>query len=539
MLLNRWKIRTQITVGFAIGLAIFTVIGIITYRGTQRLIAASQQEAHTYQVLNEAEEILSLVKSAETGQRGYLLTSETAYLEPYNRARSMLPDHIDRLRTLVSDNPTQQVYLQTLESLVAQKLAELENTIRLRQTQGANAALAVVKTDEGKQIMEQLRNLVTQMKEREGALLQARSQAAATSARQTLNSVRYGMPVGIILLALIGYVLSRQISRPLSRVSRVARQVAEGDLTQSVERTHDTTEVGQLLAAFQSMTKNLNGLIAQAQRSGIQISTSTTQIAAAGRQLEATVNEQSASIHEVNATSRQIAMTAGELAKTMDNVAATARTTTESASSSQMNLDKIQGAMQNLVLATRSISSKLKVMDEKANNINTVVTTITKVADQTNLLSLNAAIEAEKAGEYGAGFAVVAREIRRLADQSAVATLEIEQMVKEMQGSVSSGVMEVDKFSREVGHYVEEVGNISLQIAGFIENVQGLTPRFSRVSQSMDEQYRGAEQISTAIAQLSDASAQTVQSLQETNNALTLLDDAAQGLQREISQFKV
>jgi methyl-accepting chemotaxis protein WspA len=539
MLLNRWKIRTQITVGFAIGLAIFTVIGIVTYRGTQRLITASQEEAHTYQVLNEAEEILSLVKSAETGQRGYLLTSEIAYLEPYNRARSTLQGHIDRLRTLVSDNPTQQVYLQTLESLVAQKLAELENTIRLRQTQGANAALAAVRTDEGKEIMDQLRNLVAQIKERENKLLQARSQVAAISARQTLNSVRYGMPIGIILLALIGYILNRQISRPLSRVSRVARQIADGDLTQSVERTRDTTEVGQLLAAFQNMIKNLNGLIAQAQRSGIQISTSTTQIAAAGRQLEATVNEQSASIHEVNATSRQIAMTAGELAKTMDNVAATAHTTTEAASSSQMNLDKIQGAMQNLVLATRSISSKLKVMDEKANSINTVVTTITKVADQTNLLSLNAAIEAEKAGEYGAGFAVVAREIRRLADQSAVATLEIEQMVKEMQGSVSSGVMEVDKFSREVGHYVEEVGNISTQIAGFIENVQGLTPRFSRVSQSMDEQYRGAEQISTAIAQLSDASAQTVQSLQETNNALTLLDDAAQGLQREISQFKV
>jgi methyl-accepting chemotaxis protein WspA len=178
-------------------------------------------------------------------------------------------------------------------------------------------------------------------------------------------------------------------------------------------------------------------------------------------------------------------------------------------------------------------------MDEKANNINTVVTTITKVADQTNLLSLNAAIEAEKAGEYGAGFAVVAREIRRLADQSAVATLEIEQMVKEMQGSVSSGVMEVDKFSRDVSYYVEEVGNVSHQITGFIENVQGLVPQFGRVSQSMDEQYRGAEQISTAIAQLSDASAQTVQSLQETNNALALLDDAAQGLQREISQFEV
>lgn len=538
-MLNRWKISTQIAAAFTLGLTVFTVLSIISYQGTEQLIASARQETHTYQVLNEVEEILSLVKDAETGQRGYLLTNDSSYLTPYNQARTAIQPRIDELRRLVQDSPTQQNYLQTLEPLVAQKLAELDNTIRLRQTKGANAALSVVQTDRGKELMDRLRDVVSQMKTRERDLLQVRAQMAETSARQTLNSVKYGMPLGILLLAIIGTILNRQISRPLARVSRVARQVADGDLTQSIDRTRDTTEVGQLLAAFQNMIKSLNALIAQAQRSGIQISTSTTQIAAAGRQLEATVNEQSASIHEVNATSRQIAATAGDLAKAMDTVVVTAHETTEAAANSQTNLNKIQGAMQNLVLSTRSISSKLNVIDEKANNINKVVTTITKVADQTNLLSLNAAIEAEKAGEYGAGFAVVAREIRRLADQSAVATLEIEQMVKEMQGSVSSGVMEVDKFSRDVGRYVEEVGNVSDQIEGFIQNVQGLEPRFSMVSQRMDEQHRGADQISIAIAQLSDASAQTVQSLQETNNALAQLEDAAQGLQREISQFKV
>ena len=538
-MLNRWKIGTQITVGFALGLAVFTAIGIASYRGTRQLIETSRQETHTYQVLNEVEQILSLAKDAETGQRGYLLTSDARYLDPYNQARSTIQSRLNDLRTLVKDNPAQQNYLQTLEALVTQKMGELDNTIRLKQTKGANAALSVVQTDQGKQLMDQLRDVVAQMQTEERTLLQTRSQAAEASARQSLDSVKYGMPLGILLLALIGILLNRQIARSLSRVSTVAQQVANGDLTQSLEFSEHQTEVGQLMAAFQNMTKSLNALIAQAQRSGIQISTSTTQIAAAGKQLEATVNEQFASIHEVSATSRQIASTAGSLAKSMDTVAETARTTTATASQSQANLDKIQAAMQNLMQSTHSFSSKLKIMDEKASNINSVVTTITKVADQTNLLSLNAAIEAEKAGEYGAGFAVVAREIRRLADQSAAATLEIEQMVKEMQSSVSSGVIEVNRFSREVGQSVEEVGHVSAQIAGFIEEVQGLAPRFVRVSQSMDEQYRGAEQISTAIAQLSDASSQTVQSLQETNSALTQLDDAARGLQREISQFKV
>jgi len=538
-MLNRWKIGTKIGAGFALGLAVFITLGIVSYRGTERLISTARQEKHTYQVLGELEEIFSLLKDAETGQRGYLLTGENRYLDPYNQARTAMPARIDQLRLLVKDNQIQESYLQTLEPLIAQKFAELDTTIRLKQTKGADAALKVVRTDQGKRLMDQMREVVSRMEVGERNLLQTRSQTAETTARQTLDIVMYGMPLGILVFILIGVVLNRQITDPLNHVSKVAQQVASGDLTQLLKGTQNQTEVGQLLSAFQNMTKSLNALITQAQRSGIQISTSVTQIAAAGRELEATVNQQVASMHEVTATSRQIAATAGTLAKAMDDVAETAHATTEAASDSQTNLEKIQAAMQNLVLATHSISAKLKIMDEKANNINNVVSTITKVADQTNLLSLNAAIEAEKAGEYGAGFAVVAREIRRLADQSAVATLEIEQMVKEMQSSVSTGVMEVDKFSKEVGQYVADVGGISVQIAGFITDVRSLAPQFGVVSQSMDEQYRGAEQISSAIAQLSDASHQTVQSLQETNNALTQLDDAAQGLQREISQFKV
>nr|WP_304949706.1 methyl-accepting chemotaxis protein [Verrucomicrobium spinosum] len=113
-----------------------------------------------------------------------------------------------------------------------------------------------------------------------------------------------------------------------------------------------------------------------------------------------------------------------------------------------------------------------------------MVTTITKVADQTNLLSLNAAIEAEKAGEYGRGFAVVATEIRRLADQTAVATSDIEQMVKEMQSAVSAGVMGMDRFSEEVRRGAEVVDQVGTQLTEIIEKVQTLTPSFETVNEA-------------------------------------------------------
>lgn len=282
-----------------------------------------------------------------------------------------------------------------------------------------------------------------------------------------------------------------------------------------------------------------NALIRRLQQSVVQITTSATQIAASGKELEATVAEQLASTNEVTATAQEIATTSRKLVSTMEQVAGMAQTTAVSANDSQNELAEMSNVMQQLSEATTSISSKLGVMNKKAGNINNVVVTITKVADRTSLLSLNAAIEAEKAGEYGAGFAVVAREIRRLANQTAVATLEIEQIVKDMQSAVAVGVMEMDKFNKSVGDSVDRVSKISNQVEKVINQVQSLPPQFERVSQGMEEQSEGAQQISEAMEQLSQASHQTVDALRETNSALEQLEDAAQGLRREISRSKV
>lgn len=528
------KITNRILLGYSIPLLFLIALSAIVYSSTTRTFQLQAQAQEAERNIRDTDALVDGVNRMVAGGRGYyIFSSQPNFLDVYNAGRKLA---IEKAQTLQNaSNPKVRSSVAGLTQLVDQYDETFQNAFRLinqRNLAGARAELAKPRVVE---VLEQRNRVISEL-ESELAQIQ---RSVDDAQGFLLRLIVVGTIIAVISTIAVGLLNSLPLKRELPKVVDAAEAIADGNLTYSLAETKDKTEVGQLLAAFQNMVKSLNGLISQAQRSGIQISTSTTQIAAAGKQLEATVNEQFASMNEVNATARQIAMTAGSLAKSMDAVVQTAEETTHAASNSQTNLDKIQSAMQRLVYATNAISSKLKVMDEKANNINTVVTAITKVADQTNLLSLNAAIEAEKAGEYGAGFAVVAREIRRLADQSAVATLEIEQMVKEMQSSVSGGVIEVDKFRGEVKQYVDEVGNVSEQIASFITEVQGLTPQFVTVSQSMDEQYRGAEQISTAIAQLRDASQQTVQSIQETNYALTQLDDATRGLQREISQFKV
>jgi methyl-accepting chemotaxis protein WspA len=340
-----------------------------------------------------------------------------------------------------------------------------------------------------------------------------------------------------------GIFFSNTIAKPLGAkiagVVDIAKKISAGDLTSQISLADQPDEVGQLQNAFYTMNKDLNGLVNRIQQSGNQITNSADQITASGRNLEATVAEQVASTNEVTATAHQIAATSRELVKTMEQVAVMAEQTTVAAGNSKDNLAHIDAVMRQLLAATQVISSKLEVMHLRANNISRVVTTITVVADQTNLLSLNAALEAERAGEYGAGFAVVAREIRRLADQTAVATLEIEQMIKEMQAAVSTGVTEMDTFNRSVVASVEDVSKIGEQVAQVIQQVQGLTPRFEQVSQSVDEQSQGAQQISEAMEHLSQASQQTAGSLRETNHALEQLDEAAHSLKTEIARFKV
>ncbi|XGV97159.1 MAG: methyl-accepting chemotaxis protein [Leptolyngbya sp. BL-A-14] len=323
------------------------------------------------------------------------------------------------------------------------------------------------------------------------------------------------------------------------KINEKVAEDAEASATQAIKRSRVWAVAAMVIGPLTAIVFGRflsKALIRRIQKSVVQITTSATQIAASGKELEATVAEQLASTNEVTATSHQIAATSKTLVQTMDQVASMAQATAHAANDSQDELGDMEGVMRQLLDATTSISSKLGVMNSKANNINNVVVTITKVADQTSILSLNAAIEAEKAGEYGAGFAVVAREIRRLANQTAVATLEIEQIVKDMQSAVTVGVMEMDKFNKSVTDSVDCVSKISDQIGDVISKVQSLPPRFEQVGQSIEEQSEGAQQISEAMGQLSQASEQTADALRETNNALDQLDDAARGLQAAITR---
>jgi methyl-accepting chemotaxis protein WspA len=381
-------------------------------------------------------------------------------------------------------------------------------------------------------------------------IIQDAARAVEVASREeeetTYKEIRFWSDLTIILsitsvstFGLIGWFLIRSIVNSAQLLLARLHQMASGasDLTARLS-VDGRDEMGELAEGINAVIGKIHGIVSKVREASLQLLSVASQIAATARNQEQTVNNLSTSTTQVAASVREISATSKDLSGTMNEVSQSAGHAADLAASGRDNTTRMATEMKQLVESTASVSAKLGMIREKADSINAVVTTITKVADQTNLLSINAAIEAEKAGEYGRGFLVVAREIRRLADQTAVATLDIETMVKQMQDAVSAGVMQMDKFADEVRSGVGQVTKINQMTWEIITEVQTLSSRFKLVNEGMRNQTIGAQQINDAMSQIADGTRRSLQSLQDFERATAHLRASVEGVTQEIALFK-
>jgi len=493
-MLNQMNFKQRLLLTYSAPALLFVFLSGLVYTTSHHTREIYAQTKRSQKTILETNEMMLRASMMARQIRGYLLVGNAeGASESFDKQKNLFQESAKRGEILIKDNPNpqQQEKFKNMLQLESQFEELSKRTFQLR--------------DQGKQ-QEAVTTYLTESKSNLGQF-DVLNQEFAKTELDELNK------------------LNEEVEKNFNLIKLASLAIIAIALV--------------LAYLIFDLTNNLTSLILQIQQSGIKITSSATQIAASGKQLEATMTEQVASTNEMAATVKEIAASSGQLVKTMDEVEYTSQATAQGTGESQQDLIHMEKTMRMLAEATNTISSKLGTISDKANSINSIVTTITKVADQTNLLSLNAAIEAEKAGEYGTGFAVVAREIRRLADQTAVATLDIETMVKEMQGAVSTGVMEMDKFTKDVERGVDDVRNIGGKLESIIGQVQTLTPRFQQVSSSMEGQSEGAQQISQGMVQLSEATSQTTQSLREINSAIRELNETAQGLRQRISGYKV
>ncbi|MFM8292007.1 MAG: methyl-accepting chemotaxis protein [Planctomycetia bacterium] len=336
---------------------------------------------------------------------------------------------------------------------------------------------------------------------------------------------------------LAGLWLVRSIADPVWQALGLAESIAAGDLTVRVNEG-GTHEMGRLLSAFGRMTRSLGGLIGRIQSAGERLSSVEAGAAEALARQDRAVRHLNSSTQEISTAVAEISSTSEQLLDATSQVTGIAREAATVADQGRGGLDSMAASMQQLDEAMNAFTRKLATISQRASGITSVVTTIAKVAEQTNLLSVNATIEAEKAGESGRGFRIVAREIRRLADQTALATKDIERMVRDMQAAVSSGTMEMDRFRNEVSGRIGEVAEVSERLGRIIEPVQSVTRSLEQVHHGMETQSHGARQIRDAMESLRADAGESAASLTAFTTSLDELRRSIGELNAEAARFR-
>jgi methyl-accepting chemotaxis protein WspA len=488
--MKNWTVRQRILVGFSVVFMIMLLLSVFAY---WRLRDIESQATELNQDSIPSLHLIGLLHAVSietyTSTEQHVLETDPAKMQQI--IAFIQQKSVERLEILKQLNstlktPRDQELLDATNAALATYMASRTQVLKLSadpKTKPQAAALLQGQYDALYAKLQEAIEAQVELKKNESNEAGLRIQGAVASAQR---AILYGLLMGLALAVISAYVVIQAVNKSLTKLVSVV----------------DTTRNGN-------------------------------------QQQLSTANEIAATTAEIGATSKQISVTSKELVRTMKAVAEVAERTTALASSGQAGLTRMKGTVQQIVEASASIQSRLEVLSEKAGNIGTVITTIIKVADQTNLLSLNAAIEAEKAGDHGRGFAVVATEIRRLADQTAGATGDIEQTVKEIQSAVAAGVMGMDKFSEEVRRGVEVVQQVSEELSQIIQQVQTLAPNFETVSEGMQSQSLGAQQISDSLSQLSEAAKQTVDSLHRSNRSVEQLNQVARMLHKNESSVLV
>jgi methyl-accepting chemotaxis protein len=370
-------------------------------------------------------------------------------------------------------------------------------------------------------------------------MLAKESGNAATAVARNAKLMLIGAMLAAVLLSLgLGFFIARMISMPVKLLSAEAEKIAHGDL--SVEIYHRSQdEIGQLADSFREMVSNLRELIGKVSLGSETVASAATELSAASLQIATGAEELAAQAGTVATASEEMAATSMEIAHNCGMAADESRSANDTAITGATVVDGTITAMMQIARRVKESADTVEGLGVKSDQIGAIIGTIEDIADQTNLLALNAAIEAARAGEHGRGFAVVADEVRALAERTSRATREIGEMIKEIQNETREAVAAMEVSVRDVETGSGEAAKSGEALMEIQKRISAVTMQVSQMATAAEQQTSTTAEITSNIQQISQVVQETARGAQESASSAGQLAHLAEELQQLVGKFRL
>jgi methyl-accepting chemotaxis protein len=367
--------------------------------------------------------------------------------------------------------------------------------------------------------------------------------AAEALSAQIYSSARWwvmGLLVGCVTL---GFVLAtwiaRMIARPVQEVAEVAKRIAAGDLTGSDLLIHSRDEIGELSESINAMQHSLRDTISSVSASAERIATASEEFSATAAEQAAGAETQKDQTHQVATAMQEMSSTVQQVSDNSNKAAEASRNAADTARKGGSIVDDTLSKMRAIADSVGQTAKKVQELGKSSNQIGEIIGVIDDIADQTNLLALNAAIEAARAGEQGRGFAVVADEVRKLAERTSKATKEITQMIQNIQTETKSAVEAMQSGTKQVELGVESTTKAGSSLQEIITTSEQVGNMVMLIATAATEQASATDEINSNIEQIAKITQETATGANESAKAVHELSSLATELHSIVSKFKI
>ena len=535
----KWSIGNKIGAGFAFGMLLLIGLGTLAYSNMLRLNAATAMVTQTHQVLEKLDTVVITIADAEAGVRGYLVFYDDVYLEPYTGAAARIGQLLRDVRRLKVDDPIQQAKIDVLEPLVATRLNALKVAILNRQAMLANAIQAKEVNGQSKRVGDDIRLAIGAIADEENRLLSLRDAASASQSRLSVIVILCGIPIALVLLAGIALLLIRSISVPLKAMARLSDRVAGGDLTVRVPNIHRGDEVGILYASLCRMVENLRELLGQTQEGISMMGSSASEILATTTQIASGVVETATGVSETTATVEEVKQTVKLSSQKAKAVMESAQRSVLISQAGEKSVEETLAGMNRIREQMDLVAMSIVRLTEQSQAIGEIISTVNDIAEQSNLLAVNAAIEAAKAGEQGRGFAVVAQEVKSLAEQSKKATAQVRAILGDVQKATGAAVTAAEKGSKVVDAGVKQSQDVSEAIRQLSDSIAEAAQASTQIAASGQQQSLGMDQVAQAMESIKVASTQNMAGTKQAEVAARGLHEMGERLRLMVARYKL